>query len=120
MTLASAFCILIAVSSFRNELFVVIDVSFKKLYNSRLHVNTYTVNRPASAVLLQLSVFSNRSVEEERNRLSSEVELLDTQIHDDQEEQEVKSQRISRLEKDLRDMRVQLEHKIELGNCYMS
>ncbi|WAR30992.1 CCD18-like protein [Mya arenaria] len=55
-----------------------------------------------------------KSLEDERNRLSSEVDLLDTQLQDEQGEHEEKSDRISRLERDNRDLRVQLEQKIEL------
>lgn len=57
----------------------------------------------------------DRRVEGEKRQMSTEIELLDSQLHDEQEEQEVKAERISRLEKDLRDLRAQLEHKIELG-----
>lgn len=60
-----------------------------------------------------------RHVEGERRQMSTEIELLDSQLHDEQEEHEVKAERISRLEKDLRDMRVQLEHKIELGTLVL-
>ena len=57
----------------------------------------------------------SRRVEEERKRLQSEVGLLDGQLHEEQDANDDKSDRVTRLEKDLRNIRVQLEQKIELG-----
>ena len=56
-----------------------------------------------------------RSLESERERLLKDIDLLDSQLQDEQGELDVKSDRLSRLERDNRDLRVQLEHKIELG-----
>jgi hypothetical protein len=47
--------------------------------------------------------------------MSTEIELLESQLNDEQDGHDMKTERISKLEKDLRDMRVQLEQKIELG-----
>ena len=47
--------------------------------------------------------------------MSTEIELLESQLNDEQEEHDVKTERVSKLEKDIRDLRVQLEQKIELG-----
>ena len=56
-----------------------------------------------------------RTAQEKRKQLCGEIEILENQQEDLQDDNERKNERINKLEKDLRDMRVQLEHKIELG-----
>ena len=68
--------------------------------------------------MLSLCVPYTRSLETERERLLKDIDLLDSQLQDEQGELDVKSDRLSRLERDNRDLRVQLEHKIELGTTW--
>ncbi|XP_041368613.1 coiled-coil domain-containing protein 18-like [Gigantopelta aegis] len=57
-----------------------------------------------------------RSLQEEKRRLLSDLTSAEEQLQEEREDQDNKSDRLSRLEKDVRDLRVQLEQKIELVN----
>ena len=47
--------------------------------------------------------------------MNSEINMLEQQLQDEQESSDQKSNRITKIEKDIRDLRVQLEQKIEMG-----
>jgi uncharacterized protein YcbK (DUF882 family) len=54
-------------------------------------------------------------LEEEKGHMNSEINMLEQQLQDEQESSDQKSNRITKIEKDIRDLRVQLEQKIEMG-----
>lgn len=47
--------------------------------------------------------------------MNEEINMLEQQLQDEQEANDDKVKRMSKLEKDIRDLRVQLEQKIETG-----
>ena len=47
--------------------------------------------------------------------MNEEINMLEQQLQDEQEASDDKVKRMSKLEKDIRDLRVQLEQKIETG-----
>jgi chromosome segregation ATPase len=49
--------------------------------------------------------------------MNSEINMLEQQLQDEQESSDQKSNRITKIEKDIRDLRVQLEQKIEMEYC---
>ena len=60
-----------------------------------------------------------RSVQEQKKQLSGEIDILENQLRDEQEDNDEKTEIISKSERDIRDMRVQLEQKIELGEIFL-
>lgn len=47
--------------------------------------------------------------------MNSEINMLEQQLQDEQENSDKKSSRMNKLEKDTRDLRVQLEQKLEMS-----
>lgn len=47
--------------------------------------------------------------------MNEEINMLEQQLQDEQEASDDKAKRMSKLKKDIRDLRVQLEQKIEIG-----
>lgn len=47
--------------------------------------------------------------------MNEEINMLEQQLQDEQEASDDKTKRMSKLEKDIRDLGVQLEQKIEIG-----
>lgn len=56
-----------------------------------------------------------RELEVEKKNMNEEINMLEQQLQDEQEASDDKTKRMSKLEKDIRDLRVQLEQKIEIG-----
>ena len=56
-----------------------------------------------------------RELEQEKKNMNEEINMLEQQLQDEQEASDDKVKRMSKLEKDIRDLRVQLEQKIETG-----
>ena len=56
-----------------------------------------------------------RELEQEKKNMNEEINMLEQQLQDEQEANDDKVKRMSKLEKDIRDLRVQLEQKIETG-----
>ena len=59
-----------------------------------------------------------RGIQDQKNQLLGEVDILENQLRDEQEDNDDKTEMVAKLERDLRDMRVQLEQKIELGKKF--
>lgn len=66
------------------------------------------------AVVYYQSYFC-RELEVEKKNMNEEINMLEQQLQDEQEASDDKTKRMSKLEKDIRDLRVQLEQKIEIG-----
>ena len=47
--------------------------------------------------------------------MNDEINMLEQQLQDEQENNDAKSKRVAKLEKDIRDLRVQVEQKIEIS-----
>ena len=58
---------------------------------------------------------SDRELQEENRQTESERLALDRALQNEKAANQSQAARISRLEKDLRDLRVELEQKIEIG-----
>lgn len=56
-----------------------------------------------------------RELEQEKKNMNEEINMLEQQLQDEQEASDDKVKRMAKLEKDIRDLRVQLEQKIETG-----
>lgn len=69
-------------------------------------------------LLLAVVYYQNyfcRELEVEKKNMNEEINMLEQQLQDEQEASDDKTKRMSKLEKDIRDLRVQLEQKIEIG-----
>jgi hypothetical protein len=56
-------------------------------------------------------------LEEEKGHMNSEINMLEQQLQDEQGSSDQKSNRITKIEKDIRDLRVQLEQKSSNISC---
>ena len=75
---------------------------------ARVHTHTHTHAHTYCPVCL-------RELQEENRQTESERLALDRALHSEKATNQSHTARISRLEKDLRDLRVELEQKIEIG-----
>lgn len=86
--------------------------SFSFIKSSYLHCTLH------GTLLLAVVYYQNyfcRELEVEKKNMNEEINMLEQQLQDEQEASDDKTKRMSKLEKDIRDLRVQLEQKIEIG-----
>lgn len=77
-----------------------------------------TLHLSLHLLLLAVVYYQNyfcRELEVEKKNINEEINMLEQQLQDEQEASDDKTKRMSKLEKDIRDLRVQLEQKIEIG-----
>ena len=85
-------------------------------YDANTHTRTHTSTQACARVHTHTHiVLSLRELQEENRQTESERLALDRALHSEKATNQSHTARISRLEKDLRDLRVELEQKIEIG-----